>query len=398
MGSKISEYLSGMSRNVKVLLIVSVIFGGMFGIYEFILPFYLKERNISFQDMGYIFSFAGVGMFLVQIYSGSMSDRWGRKPFYLLALLVCSLASGLTPFVASLLLLIVLKTSWDAAVVTRRTMHPILLYEDSRSQFMDFIGKTRGIEMLFQAVGTFIAGATVVSLKYAGNLWLAGITLAIACFLFAFLFHERRGAVVPEQKVGTKSLLSWWKLSYNLKVIVVAYFIFMIGLRTSHNFIMPLFFSKKFGVSDQAVSWVLVFHRITIAVPMLFIGNLRVKNLKATYIGAVFFQGLSLTVSALIPNFLAASVVWLIHDFVGAGIWIPIQSTIIQQYSREGARGLDVSKTMAFSSLGGIFGPLLAGYIADFWISGPFFASGIITMASALVLFKLSLQTKAGDS
>jgi MFS family permease len=157
---------------------------------------------------------------------------------------------------------------------------------------------------------------------------------------------------------------------------------------------MPLFFKEKFSATDQAVFWVMLIHRITIALPMLFIGNLHVKNLKATYIGAVLFQGFTVAVSALIPNFIAASAVWLLHDFVGAGVWMPIQSTIIQEYSREGARGLDVSKTLAFSSIGGIFGPLLAGYISPFWISGPFFISGVITIMSAVVLFKLSLEEK----
>jgi len=392
MNKKFSEYLSGISHNVKILLIVSIIFGGAFGIYELILPFYLKERNISFSNMGYIFFFASIGMFLAQIYLGNLSDRWGRKPFYFLALLSCCLASGLTPFVAGLILLIVLKTLWEVGGVTRSIMHPILLYEDNRSKFMDFLGKTRGMEFLFQAGGTLIALVTVASLGYSGNLWIAGAGLAFACFIFVPLYREHKSAAI-KKSVGSKSILSWRDLSYNLKVIVIAYFIFRLGLRTSHNFIMPLFFKEKFGATDQAIIWIMLIHRINAALPLLFIGNLHVKNLKATYIGAVIFQGLTVAVSALIPNFIAASAVWLLHDFVGAGVWMPIQGTIIQQYSREGARGLDVSKTLAFSSIGGIFGPLLAGYISDFWISGPFFISGVITIISAVVLFKLSLKT-----
>ncbi|MBM3240783.1 MFS transporter [Candidatus Poribacteria bacterium] len=391
MNQKISDYLSGISHNVKILLIISIIFGGTFGIYDLILPFYLKERNISFHNMGYIFSIASVGMFLAQIYLGNLSDQWGRKPFYALALLVSCLASGLTPFVASLLLLIILKTLWDVGGVIRSIMHPILLYEDNRSKFMDFLGKTRGIEFLFQAGGTLVALFTLTSLGYSGNLWIAGAGLACACFLFAFSYRERKN-VAAKKSFGTKSLLSWRDLSHNLKVIVVAYFIFTIGLRTSHNFIMPLFFKEKFGATDQAVFWVMLIHRITIALPMLFIGNIQVKNLKATYIITVLFEGFTIAVSAFIPNFIAASAVWLLHDFVGAGVWMPIQSAIIQEYSREGARGLDVSKTLAFSSIGGIFGPLLAGYISPFWISGPFFISGVITIMSAVVLFKLSLK------
>jgi len=394
--SKVAEYLAHTSRNVKTLLLVSVIFGGTFGLYEFVLPLYLDEQRISFKNMGYIFSIATLGVFFGRIYIGNLSDLWGRKPFYSLALLACCLVCCFTPMATVLLPLIILKTLWDLAVVTRATMHPIMLYEDSRSRFMDFLGKTRGMEFLFQAGGTFLAGATAVSLGYRKNMWIASGAMFVAWLLFAGIFRERKNTNSrsgnPTWLTAAKSLFDWRDLSYNLKVIIVAYFIFTIGLRTSHCFIMPLFFTKKFLVSDQTVSWVMVIHRLTIATPMLFIGHLHIKNLKATYIGAVLLQGLSVVVSALIPNFVIASAVWLIHDFVGAGVWIPIQNEIIQRYSREGTRGLDVSITLAFPSLGGIIGPILAGYLAERWISGPFLVSGLVTMASALVLFKLSLK------
>lgn len=391
--SKIAEYLAGISRNVKTLLLVSVIFGGTFGLYEFVLPFYLDEKGISFESMGYIYSVAILGVFF-RIYIGNLSDLWGRKPFYSLALLACGLVCVLTPMATVLLPLIILKTLWDSAVVMRETMHPILLYEESRGRFMDFLGKTRGMEFLFQAGGTILAGAIAITLGCR----IAGGAMFIAWLLFAWIFRERKGTVTSQQKVKVKSLLGWGGLSYNLKVIIVAYFIFTVGLRTSHCFIMPLFFTEKFAVTRQTVSWVMVIHRLTIATPMLFIGHLSIKNLKATYIGAVLLQGLSVAVSALIPNFVIASAVWLIHDFVGAGVWIPIQNEIIQRYSREGARGLDVSKTLAFPALGGLFGPLIAGHLAKHWISGPFFVSGLVTMASAFVLFKLSLKPEGASS
>ena len=41
-----------MSHNVKVLLIVSVLFGVASGIYEFVPSYYLDEQNLSFRNMG----------------------------------------------------------------------------------------------------------------------------------------------------------------------------------------------------------------------------------------------------------------------------------------------------------------------------------------------------------
>ena len=81
--------------------------------------------------------------------------------------------------------------------------------------------------------------------------------------------------------------------------------------------------------------------------------------------------------------------VWLAHDLIGAGVWVPIQSAFIQKYSREDRRGRDVSKVLALGSLGWIFGPLLAGGIFDRWYGGPFVLSGAIMILSAFVLFAL---------
>ena len=69
-----------MNRNVRTVLFVSVLFGASTGIYEFVLPYYLQERGLSFQSMGTIFAVAAAGMLLVRVVMGRLADVWGRKP------------------------------------------------------------------------------------------------------------------------------------------------------------------------------------------------------------------------------------------------------------------------------------------------------------------------------
>ena len=75
-----------VNRNVKTVLAVSILFGMSTGIYEFVLPFYLKERGLSYEAMGVIFAIAAAGMLGLRIVMGRLADLWGRKPFYGLAL------------------------------------------------------------------------------------------------------------------------------------------------------------------------------------------------------------------------------------------------------------------------------------------------------------------------
>jgi len=181
----------------------------------------------------------------------------------------------------------------------------------------------------------------------------------------------------------------------NLRVIMVSVFIFNIGISTGHNFIMPLFFSEKFHVSTYAVSWVMVIHRATIALPLLLAGSFAFRNLKGVYIWALVLEGGIISVSALIPNFHAAAAVWLLHDLLGAGIWIPIQNLIIQDHTRPEHRALEMGKILAYGGIGTIIGPWLAGLLSEqVNISAPFFASGVLMIMAAAALAPLRLGTR----
>lgn len=378
-----------MSRNVQVLLIVSLLFGSAAGIYEFVLPYYLDSRSISFKNMGYIFSISTAAMFFVRLSLGGLADLCQHKTLYMLAVIGGALSTFFTPLSATIFVLIFLKTARDVSGLMRDTVHPILLYEDNRGRFLDSIGKTRGLEFLFQAFGTLVAGLGLTALSAGKTLWLSVAALALAVAILALGLKTPKESPARSRALKKQAFLSW-DLAPNLKVIMFASFIFSMGLSTSHCFIMPLFFAQKFSASASAVSVVMIIHRLTLALPMLFIGNLKLKNPKAIYIGSVILQGASISLSALLPNFILASSVWLVHDLVGAGVWQPIQSMIIQDACRDSSRGLDLSKTLAFSALGGAIGPLLAGYLSPTSISAPFFASGVLIMLSALWLFRLS--------
>jgi len=387
-----------MNRNIKALLVVSILFGLSFGIYDFVFPYYLKAQGISFARMGFIFSVSTAGMFLLRVYLGNLSDRMGRKLFYGFSLFSCSIANALTPFSGGVAGQTLFKSLRDASVLTRETMHSVLVYEEGRDRFTSFIGKTRGSEFLFQGGGTLLAGLLLAAFSIHNALLFSSSLLLLAFLLFAFIYREQPLIHAEEAPRTTWRDLFAFDMDYNLKVISIAGFLFTIGLTCSHCFIMPLFFSDKFHASETAVSVVMTIHRLVLAAPMLFAGYIPRAYFKQAYIIFLIYQGLATSLSAIIPNFYLSAAIWLTHDLIGAGFWVPIQSTLIQEYSRDVARGRDVSKTLACSALGGIFGPSLAGYLSQIDISLPFLASGLLIVPSALILLKLSLQPEKEKS
>ncbi|MFA6110203.1 MAG: MFS transporter, partial [Candidatus Latescibacterota bacterium] len=75
-------YRGAMGRNVQVLLLVSILFGVAGGIYEFVLPYYLEGRGLSFMNMGYVFAASTLAMFVVRLGLGNLADQWGSKRLY----------------------------------------------------------------------------------------------------------------------------------------------------------------------------------------------------------------------------------------------------------------------------------------------------------------------------
>jgi MFS family permease len=392
-----------VNRNVRTVLFVSILFGGATGIYEFIFPYYLKEQGLSFESMGVIFTVGAAGMLLVRILMGRLADVWGRRPFYGLAFGGSAVVAWLTPMSVSVVGQSVLKTLREAFFLTRETLHPVILYEESRGRFMAYMGRTRGFEFLFQGAGTLVTGLTLATLGTGGNLRLAGYLLAAGFVVFWAFFRESPPeAHLHTQSGGLRQLFSF-DMHWNLKVITVSTFIFNVGLTTSHNFFMPLFFSEKFGVTPETVSWVMIGHRLTIALPLLIAGTLPIRRLKRVYIWTLAIEGAILSASSVIPGFYGSAGVWLLHDLVGAGIWIPIQNQIIQDYTDPDNRALQMGKLLAFGGVGTIIGPFLAGRLSTWttqprfeggilYASGPFLVSGALISLAAVVLAWLRLQ------
>lgn len=377
-----------MSRNIRILIGVSILFGIGSGLYEFVLPYFLQEQGLSYPNMGWLFAVSTGAMFLIRLASGRLVDWWGCKRPYVGAVIGHGIANVLTAMTGNLVLLTLLKTGREVAFLLRETVHPILLYVEDRGRFRDALGRTRGLEYLCLAAGTVLAGVSMARWGNGNSLILSGAILLGTGVILQGGLQDR-----PASRGGPSSSPAWWRwdLAPNLKVITLSTFLFNIGLTTSHSFIMPLFFSSKFGVSEQVVSVIMVIHRLTLALPLLVAGKLPFRDLKAAYIGTLAWEGIFISAGGLLPWFLPAAGVWLLHDLVGAGVWIPIQNEIIQRYCRDAVRGLDLSKTLALSSVGGAFGPLLAGYLADQSIGAPFVVSGGLVFLGALVLFRLRL-------
>jgi hypothetical protein len=216
--------------------------------------------------------------------------------------------------------------------------------------------------------------------------------LVAAAVIFAVTYREPKNVLNGGNR---PSLRDFFSLDLNAKlwVIIIASLVFYLGLGCSHSFAMNLFFVQKFECTKSTTSIILMLHRTFLGVPMIFAGMALRGNKKAIYIAFMAIEGLLIVGGGIIPNFWLATIVWLLHDFLGAGIWIPIQSEMIQKYSRASSRAMDVAKVIGLSSITLVPGHIMAGYLTAMTtvspamaISLPFIVGGALIGVSAAVL------------
>jgi MFS family permease len=401
-GSVAPKESKHFSHNFKVLIAVSAVLGLGIAIYENVLPLYLTQINISLQSIGWIFAAAALCTYLFRVGAGAWSDRAGPKVAYGLMLMAQGVASLFTPLTHSVIGQGILKCLREPAVRTRETIHSILLYEESDHKFLHVFGRSRGVEFVFQFLGLMLAAAGVTLMASRGVAHPLEILILASAALFfgsSFLFIGGfRATRRPETSGGAITLRDILrpKLNRELWILTVSEFVFNIGLSCSHSFMMPLFFSEKYGVSASVTLFIMALHRLSIALPMFFTARLVGKRLKRVYVIFVFIEGVLIAAPGFIPWLVPAAGIWLLHDFFGAGIWLPAQQALIQKHSDPAVRGKQVGIVLAIGFLGTIAGNVLAGYLAGMKsvdpstaISLPFIVGGALVAVTAFFVARL---------
>jgi len=386
-------------RNITVLFVVSMAFGLGHAVYENALPLYLDGIGVSTTRMGWIYAAAILFSVLVRVSFGAWSDIVGRRIVYAVSMLGTGLMSLFSSLASNAWLQGAFRSVIEPSVQIRETMHSTLVYEESKDRFVDLYGKTRSGEFLFRCLGLLLAAYAVVHLASRGVespagvvIGGAGVLLLAAGIGFAALYREHSFVPSRNNRVTLRDVVRP-DLGRSLWVLLVSFFIFNIGLRCSHSFALQLFFRNKFQVSDQGLFIIMALHGVSFVVPLYVAQHFIKGNLKRLFIILLVVEGLLVGVPGFIPNFYVATAVWLTHDFFGAGLWMPLQHKLLQHHARPDKRGKEVSIVLALGTLGGVFGPVLAGWLMGLDVmpgispelaaSLPFIVGGAIMAVSA---------------
>lgn len=378
-----------------LMLNIFIVFTGI-GLIVPIMPSYMNMLHVNGSILGLLVAAFSLTQLIFSPLAGRLSDHFGRKKVILAGMLLFSLSEWLFGAVSTLPLLFLARMlgGISAALV----MPAVMAYtadvtsESERGTGMGLINAaiTTGF-IIGPGIGGYIAEFGIRVPFYAA----AGSGL-LALFLTAVFLPEMHRAAESGQKAEQQpGLMQQLALSYRAPYFIslIVVFVASFGLANFET-VFGLFVDHKFGFTPKEIAFIITVGSICGAVVQVTVFGKMINRF-----GEKKLISVSLIVaSAFIILTLLAGDFWTLVAvtfvlFLAMDILRPAIGTQMSKFANE-QQGYVAGLNSAFTSLGNIIGPILAGSLFDINIGYPYILAG----ALLLMGFMISLKSKAAPA
>jgi MFS family permease len=393
---------------LKVLVVSAFIIAIGFGIVAPILPQYASDFGVSALAVSAVVSAFGLFRLLFAPVSGKLTQVLGETPVYVIGLLIVAASMIATAFAPTFELLLVFRALGGIGSTFFTVSAMTFLARKAPPQIRGRVSGAYASAFLIGSVagpllgsGLLVFGQRVPFLVYGGAL----------IFAAAFVFFMLRRSRLEDRQNGDQRQRAtlgeaWQHTSYRAALVSA----FANGWATFgvRNSIVPLFAASAF----VGGGWVIDSGQLAgVALATFAAGNVAVVLTlakRSDHWGRRPPIMIGLTVAAVATGLLGLSPepwVLLVLSLIagaGTGLIVPAQQAAIADIVGEGRNGGPVVSTFQMTQdLGGILGPLLAGFLVDHlsyaWAFG---ITGLIMLigAAAWTAAPETLPAKKEDS
>ncbi|WP_042166393.1 MFS transporter [Paenibacillus gorillae] len=397
------------NRGAILLLMLNIflVFTGV-GLVIPIMPTYMTELHISGSLVGLLVAAFSVTQLLFSPLAGRLSDTLGRKKLIVAGMLVFALSEWLFGAVSSPWLLFVSRML--GGVGAALIMPSVMAYAadmttvEERATGMGFINAaiTTGF-IIGPGIGGYLAefGMRVPFYAAAGaGVFSAIITILVLPESLASKAKKNSSPEAANQNqtparaaVKQPGLLSQLANSYRepyfLSLIIV--FVMSFGL-ANYETIFGLFVDHKFAFTPKDIAFIITFGSIAGAVVQATVFG-RILNRfgeKAVISFCLLMAGVFILLTLFVHTYLLIVAVTFIV-FLSIDILRPAIGTQMSKMAQE-QQGYVAGLNSAFTSLGNIAGPIVAGLLFDVNLNFPYISAAIILV----LCFFLSLRAGKG--
>ncbi|RKN80606.1 MFS transporter [Paenibacillus ginsengarvi] len=388
------------SKSAFPLLLLNMFLANLgMGIVIPIMPDLLREYGAGGQAAGYLVSCFGLTQFLFSPIAGNLSDRFGRKPMIVIGLILFAISNLAAAAAEGLPLLFVSRLiggMGSAALVPSIIAYAAdITTDEKRNKAMSWIGASMssgfiigpGIGGLLAEWGIkapFYASACIGLLAMAGSLRILPESLPEELRRKRMEAKEKRDHVFRQIALSVRS-------RYFLMLLIV--FAMTFGL-THFEAVFPLYVVQGYGFTTREIAVLITlcsligtFNQIVLTERLSRrFGERRIIAamllLSAVSLVCLLFSGQFLYVMAVTSLF-----------FTFNNILRPTINTLLSKDAGE-EQGFVAGMSNAYTSIGTIFGPALAGLLFDIRIELPYVFGALVLLASSLVLLRPARRKK----
>lgn len=366
-----------MPPKSSLLILCAVIFTDMLAFSLVIpsLPFVVTHFGGTGIALGLLFTGYSLAQFIAAPILGRLSDRIGRRPLLLAALLgttlsliVCALAPNIWVLIGARVLGGLFGGSISVAMATLSD----LTEPDKRTRVMGMGGASIGFAFTVgPAIGALASplGFSAVCLIGAA---IAALNLVAAVFM---LPHAVRRPVVaaPKQPLGA----GFWRLLVVTGLSMVVF----VGMETT----LGLLVHDRFAITASGLGWLLTLAGIASIIAQAgLVWRLSERFGDWTVAaGAAILIAVALATLPLTPFAIFLAGVCIVGAAQGA--LTNITASMASRLAPSGATGKYVGLNQAFSALGRVVGPVLAGALYDWGPQAGYLILGVLSVAAAAV-------------
>ncbi|WP_025682116.1 MFS transporter [Paenibacillus maysiensis] len=376
------------NRGALLLLMFNIflVFTGI-GLVVPIMPAYMDLLHITGTTVGLLVAAFSFTQFLISPIAGRWSDTWGRKKIIVIGMLFFAVSEFMFGAVNAPVLLFAARMlgGIGAAMIFPAVMAYTadITSEEERGKGMGLINAaiTTGF-IIGPGIGGYIAEYGIRVPFYA-----AGIAGLLAAIITLIILPESTrltgqqdvvaaaGAARAKGSGLVNQLLRSYREPYFFSLIIV--FVMAFGL-ANYETVFSLFVDHKFGFTTRDIAFIITFGSIAGAVVQVsLIGWLLNRFGEKKVISVcLFFVALFILLTLFVHTYWLIFVVTFIV-FLSMDILRPAVSTNMSKLAQE-QQGFVAGLNSAYTSLGNIAGPIVAGALFDVNINYPYVSAAVV--------------------